>query len=171
MTAVPLAPSPKTLPLRVFNRLEPAAATTFLHTCLAVDLWVETLVAGRSYAHVDDLLEAAREAAYPFSAAQLEEAVTGYGGSRLATRLRDGGLPGWRAGGAELRQRLERGEAAYERRFGRPFLVRVAGRSAIELLHQLETRLGHGVEEEDGVLGNQVRQIALLELIHRVTPG
>jgi 2-oxo-4-hydroxy-4-carboxy-5-ureidoimidazoline decarboxylase len=45
--------------------------------------------------------------------------------------------------GPEAQQRLARGNAAYEARFGHVFLIAAAGRDAAEILGELERRLGN----------------------------
>ena len=56
------------------------------------------------------------------------------------------------------------GNAAYEGRFGRIFLIRAAGRSAPEMLAELERRLGNSAEAETSEAIAQLREIALLRL-------
>lgn len=63
------------LPLRRFNRLPADEATELLWPCLTVDRWVRTVTAGRPYRRLDDLFETAREAAFPFTGAELEAAL------------------------------------------------------------------------------------------------
>jgi 2-oxo-4-hydroxy-4-carboxy-5-ureidoimidazoline decarboxylase len=65
---------------------------------------------------------------------------------------------------AEVRERLAAGNAAYEERFDRIYLVRAAGRSADEILALLEERLGNDPETELAVTAGQLREIAVLRL-------
>jgi 2-oxo-4-hydroxy-4-carboxy-5-ureidoimidazoline decarboxylase len=59
---------------------------------------------------------------------------------------------------------LAAGNADYERRFDRVFLIRAAGRSRIEILSELERRLAHSDEQELPIVADELRQIALLRL-------
>ena len=59
---------------------------------------------------------------------------------------------------------LLEGNLAYEKRFGRVFLIRAAGRSATEILGALNERLGHTDAEEQPVVADLLRQIAVLRL-------
>jgi 2-oxo-4-hydroxy-4-carboxy-5-ureidoimidazoline decarboxylase len=65
---------------------------------------------------------------------------------------------------ATVLERLRRGNAAYEERFGRIYLVRAAGRTADEILTLLEERLGNDPDTELAVTAGQLREIAVLRL-------
>ena len=56
----------------------------------------------------------------------------------------------------------------YENQFGRPFVIRTTGRSASEIADQLHHRLSNDANAEDTVIGDQLRQIALLRLARQV---
>ncbi len=60
--------------------------------------------------------------------------------------------------------RLAAGNAAYEQRFGRVFLIRAAGRDAEEILAELDRRLGNDDDAERAETVDNLRQIALLRL-------
>jgi 2-oxo-4-hydroxy-4-carboxy-5-ureidoimidazoline decarboxylase len=59
---------------------------------------------------------------------------------------------------------LAAGNRAYEEKFGRVFLIRAAGRTATEILAALSTRLTHSPAEEDRIVAQQLREIAVLRL-------
>ena len=65
---------------------------------------------------------------------------------------------------AEIAAALAAGNRAYEERFERVFLIRAAGRSSREILAALTVRLGHTPAEEEPVVADQLRQIAVLRL-------
>ncbi len=65
---------------------------------------------------------------------------------------------------AEVQRRLAEGNAAYEQRFDRIYLVRAAGRSAEEILDLLEERLTNDPATELRVTAGQLREIAALRL-------
>ena len=56
--------------------------------------------------------------------------------------------------------RLAAGNAAYEQRFGRVFLIRAAGRDAEQILAELDRRLGNDDETERAETVDNLRQIA-----------
>lgn len=66
---------------------------------------------------------------------------------------------------------LAEGNLAYEEKFGRVFLIRAAGRSAREILDSLQERLTHTPAEEDKIVAEQLREIALLRLSGLVSEG
>ena len=65
---------------------------------------------------------------------------------------------------ADLAARLEAGNAAYEAKFGRVFLIRAAGRDRPEILAELERRLRLDPAAELEVVGAELRGIALLRI-------
>jgi 2-oxo-4-hydroxy-4-carboxy-5-ureidoimidazoline decarboxylase len=64
----------------------------------------------------------------------------------------------------ETKMRLAEGNRAYEKRFGRIFLVCATGKSLAELLETLERRLHHDDATELHEAAEQQRQIAQLRL-------
>ena len=64
----------------------------------------------------------------------------------------------------EEQQRLAAANAAYEARLGRVFLIRAAGRSAPEILAELQRRLTLSLDDEEAVAIDQLREIAKLRL-------
>ena len=68
------------------------------------------------------------------------------------------------ASAAAIASALAEGNRAYEERFGRVFLIRAAGRSAAEILDALTERLAHTPAEEEPVVAEQLREIAVLRL-------
>ena len=65
---------------------------------------------------------------------------------------------------AEVARALIEGNAAYERRFDRVFLIRAAGRSSQEILDELHRRLDNSDEDELAEVIRQLGEIALLRL-------
>lgn len=67
------------------------------------------------------------------------------------------------------REALASGNAAYEKRFGRVFLIRAAGRSADDMLAALTERMANDDATEIAVVARELREIALLRLGQTVT--
>jgi 2-oxo-4-hydroxy-4-carboxy-5-ureidoimidazoline decarboxylase len=157
-----------------FNRLDRDRAVELVRPCLGVERWWTAVVDGRPYPDLESLLEVARDAAYPLTALELEAALT----QHLTARTPDP-LSHFRAfTPADLADRLPSARLArrfggdleqYERRFGRPFIIRAAGRSTAEIADQLHTRLRNDVDTETKMVATQLRQIALHKLTHHVT--
>jgi 2-oxo-4-hydroxy-4-carboxy-5-ureidoimidazoline decarboxylase len=136
-----------------------------------VERWVADVAAAAPFDDLDALLAFAAEAATPLAPAEIEEA--------LAHHPRIGEKPAAGATGADhsrreqasadaddptLAARMAAGNAAYEERFGRIFLIRALGRSRAEILAELERRMTLDPDEELAVVGEQLREIALLRL-------
>jgi 2-oxo-4-hydroxy-4-carboxy-5-ureidoimidazoline decarboxylase len=163
-------------PLSDFNAMSPEAADQLLRPCLDVDRWVGTLVDHRPYASVEELTDAARTAADPFTDDEVEAALAHHPriGQRAAGGSAEAALSRSEQAGltvdGDAPERLRAGNEAYEERFGRVFLIRAAGRSATEILAALESRLTNDDETERRVVADQLRQIALLRLAGAVGP-
>ena len=72
---------------------------------------------------------------------------------------------------AGVHEAMARGNAAYEARFGRIYLVAAAGRSAEELLGLLEERLGNDPAHELDVVRRELATITRLRLAELLSSG
>ena len=143
----------------------PAITREQLLSCLSVPRWADDVLAGEPYADRSALLARADEAARELSDEELEQALSGHPrigerGGAQSQREQAGVDPA--VGGAAAR--LAAGNAAYEQRFGRVFLIRAAGRDADAILAELDRRLGNDDETERAETVDNLRQIALLRL-------
>jgi 2-oxo-4-hydroxy-4-carboxy-5-ureidoimidazoline decarboxylase len=133
--------------------------------CLAVPRWADDVLAGQPYAGHEALVAAADAAARGLSDEELDQALAGHPrigerGGAQSQREQAGVDP--RAG--DTATRLAEGNAAYEARFDRVFLIRAAGRSADEILAELQRRLANDDATERSETVDNLRQIALLRL-------
>ncbi|MCP2368743.1 2-oxo-4-hydroxy-4-carboxy-5-ureidoimidazoline decarboxylase [Agromyces flavus] len=151
------------------------ATTAFedeLRACLHVERWVRDVARGAPYDTVDDLLAAADAAATPLSPAEIDEALAAHprigeraAGDGAAERFsRSEQAAAADADDARLAAAIAQGNRDYEARFGRIFLIRAAGRTRAEILEELHRRLGLDDGAELAVVGEQLREIALLRL-------
>jgi 2-oxo-4-hydroxy-4-carboxy-5-ureidoimidazoline decarboxylase len=162
------------LRLEEFNALEREAAMDVLRPSLDVDRWLAEVVDGRPYGSLGDLETAARKAADPLTPEEVEGALAHHPriGERAAGSSAEAAFS--RSEQAALQTsddvlaRLEEGNRAYEKRFGRVFLIRAAGRSSEEILAALEARLANEPDTEERLVADQLREIALLRLAGRV---
>ncbi len=137
-----------------------------LLSCLSVPRWADDVLAGEPYADRVALLAAADVAARSLSDSELDEALSahprigGRGGAQMSeqSQKEQAGVD------ASAADRLAAGNAAYDQRFGRVFLIRAAGRDAGEILAELERRLTNSDEAERAETVDNLRQIALLRL-------
>ena len=159
------------LSLDAFNSAGRSEAIALLRSCLEIPRWYAALVDGRPYASVGDLVAAGATAASPFTVDEVDGALAqhprigerpaGPGAEASMSRAEQAGVD---PSDAAVAAALVEGNRAYEQRFGRVFLIRAAGRSAAEILEALNERLGHTDAEEQPVVADQLRQIALLRL-------
>ncbi|MBB5788527.1 2-oxo-4-hydroxy-4-carboxy-5-ureidoimidazoline decarboxylase [Jiangella mangrovi] len=133
--------------------------------CLSVPRWADDVLAGQPYADRPALLRAADAAARELTDEELDQALASHprigerGGER--SRREQAGVD---PAAGDTAERLAAGNAAYEERFGRVFLIRAAGRDAEEILGELDRRLRNDdVAERAEAVGN-LREIALLRL-------
>ncbi|MCP2264162.1 2-oxo-4-hydroxy-4-carboxy-5-ureidoimidazoline decarboxylase [Promicromonospora thailandica] len=161
--------------LATFNALPAPEAASAIRPCADITPWVDDVVAGRPYACRDALLLRAMRAAGDWSAADVDAALARHprigeraSGTDAEARLSRGEQP---VAAQETAARIAAGNAAYEERFGRIFLVRAAGRTAEEILANLTERLANDPATEALVTAEQLRQIALLRLESVVEPA
>lgn len=157
--------------LHAFNTLPAEAAADVVRPWADVPGWVDAIVAGRPYGDVGELVAVADIGARAWTAADVEgalahhprigERVTGSGAEQEMSRAEQASI-GDRD--VDVDAAIAAGNAAYEERFGRVFLIRATGRTASEILENLTTRLDHDDATETAVVADELRQIALLRL-------
>ena len=114
-----------------------------LRAALGVERWVADLSAASPFDSLETLLVTAHTAATPLAPSEVDEAIShhprigekpvGQGTSQSLSRSEQGTA-------TELAEELAAGNAAYEARFGRVFIIRAAGRTRAEILAELERR-------------------------------
>ena len=157
--------------LEQFNAASRTEAGDFLRPCLDIQRWIDELADGRPYASPDALLTAGRNAANPFMPAEIDAALAHHPrigeqakGNSAEAKLSQAEQAGLGVADFSVAQALAEGNRAYEEKFGQVFLIRAAGRSREDILAALNTRLAHTPEEEQSIIGQQLREIAVLRL-------
>jgi 2-oxo-4-hydroxy-4-carboxy-5-ureidoimidazoline decarboxylase len=157
--------------LEQFNSASRAEAAEALRPCLDIPRWINELVDARPYPALASLLETGHGAASPFSPAEIKAALAHHPrigerapGNSTEARLSQAEQAGLGEGDAAIAQALADGNRAYEEKFGQVFLIRAAGRSRPEILAALHTRLAHTPGAEQEIIGQQLREIAVLRL-------
>ena len=157
--------------LSEFDAAEEATATATARVWAEVDGWVNAIVTGRPFGSVDALTAYAGALAEQWTPADLEAALAHHPriGSRVAGT--DAGASASRREQASMSSAeddvvaaIAEGNARYEERFGRVFLIRAAGRTPSEMLAELERRLANDPESETREATAQLAEIALLRL-------
>jgi 2-oxo-4-hydroxy-4-carboxy-5-ureidoimidazoline decarboxylase len=138
-----------------------------LRASLAVERWVEDVASRAPFESVEQLLLVAYAEATPLSRDEITEAIAhhprigerpvGEGTAQKFSRAEQGTS-------TELADELAAGNADYEQRFGRVFIIRAAGRDRAEILAELRRRLTLDDAVELQIVGEQLRDIALLRL-------
>ena len=153
------------------NEADRTDVVAFLRPCLGIERWIDEVADSRPYPDLNSLLAAGRRAADPFTPAELEAALAHHPrigerapGTSAEARLSTSEQAGLGAENPELAQALADGNRNYEERFGQVFLIRAAGRSREEILNALHARLSHTPEQEERIIGEQLREIAVLRL-------
>jgi 2-oxo-4-hydroxy-4-carboxy-5-ureidoimidazoline decarboxylase len=142
-----------------------------LAAALGVHRWIVEVAGEAPYSSLGELLRVAERAATPLTAREIDEALAhhprigekprGAGASQEHSKREQASVD---ADDAELAVAISAGNAAYEARFGRVFLIRAAGRTRAEILAELQRRLELDDDEELVNVGEQLREIALLRL-------
>ncbi len=157
--------------LEQFNTAGRTEAADFLRPCLDIQRWIDELGDARPYSSLDSLLTAGHGAANPFTPAEIEAALAHHPrigeraqGDSAEAKLSQSEQAGLGVADAAVAEALTEGNRAYEEKFGQVFLIRAAGRSREEILAALNTRLAHTPEAEQSIIGQQLREIAVLRL-------
>lgn len=154
-----------------FDALDATEAASVVGVWAAIPHWVDALVASRPYGSVEALAAHADASARQWTSTDLDTALAHH--PRIGERPRGEGAEAdaSRAEQASMSDAADdtataiaAGNAAYERRFGRVFLIRAAGRTPDEMLGELTRRLTLDDEAERAEALDQLRQIALLRL-------
>lgn len=157
--------------LSAFNDLPDGDVRDRLRRCLNVPRWVDAVATARPYRDWAALEGTAREAAGYLDDGELLAALAGHPriGEQASDPDHDEQLSRREQGGVDptdldTTTRLREGNVAYEARFDRVFLIRAAGRSADEILAELDRRLQNDYVSERHETVSQLREIAILRL-------
>jgi OHCU decarboxylase len=156
------------------NALPPQEAAEQLRACCGSSRWVEAMLARRPFEGAADLLAAADDAWRAAGPEDWDEAFAHHPriGARHAAAPVSPTAQAWSAGeqataagaGASARGALAEANEAYERRFGRIYIVCAAGRSAEEMLADIAVRIRNDPDQERAVAAEEQRKITRLRL-------
>jgi 2-oxo-4-hydroxy-4-carboxy-5-ureidoimidazoline decarboxylase len=157
--------------LEDFNAAGRTEAAAALRPCLDIGRWIDEIVEARPFASTGGLLEAAGRAAEPFTDEEVEAALAHHprigeraAGNSTEARLSQSEQAALGIPDPAVAAAIAEGNRSYEEKFGQVFLIRAAGRSREEILASLNARLRHTPEEEQAIIGQQLREIAALRL-------
>ena len=161
----------RTSRLDAMNRASEAETGERLRACNASPRWIEQVLARRPYPDVDTFLDTAEHVARTLAWSEVQEALDAHPriGERAAGEdteaqwsRREQSAVG--SSDARMQEALRTRNAAYERRFGHVFLISAAGRSAEEMVAELDRRLGNDPTRERAEVTEQLAQITRLRL-------
>jgi 2-oxo-4-hydroxy-4-carboxy-5-ureidoimidazoline decarboxylase len=143
-----------------------------LLACCDAPAWAARVREGRPYDDVAGLLATADEAARALTAADVERALAAHPriGERAEGERTEAAWSRQEQAGVAPDDDLAAGNRAYEKRFGRVFLICATGLSGAEILEALRRRLDNDDETEAAVVADELRKIALLRLGKLVQP-
>jgi len=156
--------------VRRFNDMSVQEARATLASCLAVPRWIDEVSGGRPYDSAGAVLRQARGSAATLSEDEIAAALARH------PRIGEQAGAGHDAEFSEREQAavgdadpaitdaIRAGNAEYESRFNRVFVIRAAGRPATEILAELRRRLNNTPGDEKVEVTTQLREIALTRL-------
>ena len=156
----------------IFNAMNEEQVHEALLACLPVERWAREVAAARPYDSREALLTQAEASAGALDDDELDAALAGHPriGERASSPDHQAEHSAKEQAGVDqseqdVMERLRTGNEAYEERFDRVFLIRAKGRTAAEILSEMERRLANDDETEREETVTQLREIALLRLV------
>jgi OHCU decarboxylase len=160
--------------LAEWNQLESIAAAREILPCCGSKRWADDLTSARPFDQVQELLTKSDQIWLALDGKDWDEAFSSHPriGEKKApasAMARSAGWSGQEQRGVseaaeEIQERLKRGNAAYEKRFGRTYIVCATDKSAEEMLAILERRLTNDEDLELREAAEQQRQITQIRL-------
>ena len=156
------------------NRLSEADAATAFTQCCAAQRWVERMVIDRPFENLSEMLEISDRIWEECDLDDYLEAFEGHPriGDVESLAKKYANTKGWAGGeqkgveGADraVLERLAKGNADYEEKFGHIFIVCATGKSAAEMLALLEARMPNDPKTEVMVAAEEQNKITRIRL-------
>jgi 2-oxo-4-hydroxy-4-carboxy-5-ureidoimidazoline decarboxylase len=155
-----------------FNERPADELRSQLLRCVAVPRWADTLLGGRPYVDLADLLGTAERSTAELTDDEVLLALADHPkiGQRTNSTWSRTEQSGVDDRDTDLAERLRDGNIVYEARFGHIYLVCATGRSGADMLADLSTRLTNDPVTEIGVVRGELGKIAALR-VRRVAEG
>jgi hydroxyisourate hydrolase len=166
---------PDSFGLERLNAATAEEAQQVFLACCSSPRWASAMVAGRPYADADAVYAAGDAALATLDEDDLADALQGH--ARIGDKIK-GKKGAWSrkeqagmsAASPETQQAMAAGNAAYEAKFGRVYLVSAAGLSADQLLARLQSRIDNDPETERAVVRGEFAKINRLRLQRLLAP-
>lgn len=163
-----------TVSLDALNALPEHELAARLRDCCGSSRWIARMLQERPFRSVEHLLTAAEQAWSHATPEDWQEAFEHHPriGEQRAPSAVSAEATAWSANeqaraataNTSVRQELARGNAEYERRFGRIYIVCAAGLEADEILADLRRRLANDPEVEQRIAAAEQSRITALRL-------
>lgn len=160
--------------LDALNRISEADAATAFTQCCAAQRWVERMVIDRPFESLAEMLEISDRIWEECDVDDYLEAFEGHPriGDVESLAKKYANTKGWAGGeqkgveGADraVLERLAKGNANYEEKFGHLFIVCATGKSAAEMLALLEARMNNDPKTEVMVAAEEQNKITRIRL-------
>ena len=154
-----------------FNAASEDAAVRMLLPLCGADRWARAVAAARPYAEPEALLAESDRVFDGLDVADLDAALAGHprigdrvSGDDESARLSRSEQSAMQSADRSVADQILQGNAEYEQRFDRVFLIRAAGRTPSQILSELQRRLGNDPATEVTEVREQLRQITRLRL-------
>ena len=161
-----------------FNQTPVEVLRPRLLSLTAADAWADGLIAGRPYDDLDAVLMTSDAIVAGLDETQIDAALAGHPriGERADSLDEESAARSAKEQSAmshaetDVQEAITRGNAEYEKRFGRIYLVAAAGRSADDLLSLLQQRLDNDPATELEVVRGELARISRIRLISELRP-
>lgn len=154
--------------IEAFNSLPADRVEALLAQCADIPRWIAAVAAGRPFADRVALVARAGDGALSWLPGEVDVAIAHHPriGGRIpeADILSVGEQSAVLTDGDAPRLALVEANVAYERRFGRVFLIRASGRGGPEILAEALRRTKNDPVAEAREVSRELREIALLRL-------
>lgn len=156
-----------------FNTASDAEAKTFLKHCVQIDSWANELLTARPYPTLDAILTQAKAQTLTWTWSDIKVALDNHpkiGEKKAQLALSETEQQFSQREQAaiqqdeETEQALEKGNIAYEQKYGYIFLIKAFGLSSTDVLQALTYRLLNDPDTEKRIVHHQLAEIALLRL-------
>ena len=151
-----------------FNAMSGDDAERNLHACFASGAWARPVARGRPYEDLNALLAAAESAWAELAPRDWMKAIAAHprigerGGHSPAASVSEQSRVNQAA--QQTLAALAADNRRYEARFGHTFLIAASGRSAEEILEELQRRMSNEPVAEAAVAAEELRKITRLRL-------
>jgi 2-oxo-4-hydroxy-4-carboxy-5-ureidoimidazoline decarboxylase len=164
----------QTISLSGFNKMPEADAASYISRCCGAKRWVEEMVALRPFESIMDLMSQAECVWQQLERPDWLEAFAQHAkiGDINSLKAKYGQTKDWAKGeqanvdlnATDVLEELAKLNQEYENRFGYMFIVCATGKTALEMLNILKSRINNDPDKEILLASREQNKITLLRL-------